>query len=251
MRDTGATAIKALFVIFDKPPYAIIARKSRGIAVPRDLEGKKLGAPSADPAAAQWPIFAKVNGIDAAKVMLENVGVPVRDPMLAAGEVDAITCSSFTAYVNLKDRGVPADDLALLPMADYGVVLYGDAIMVAPNFAEAKPDAVRAFLRAYLRALKETVPNPARAIEAVLHRSEGAKTDVELERLRMAIRDNIFTPAVRANGYGAIDPARFAAGIDQIALTYSFKAKDKAVEAFDQSFLPPATERKVSESASR
>jgi NitT/TauT family transport system substrate-binding protein len=249
-RDSNpGTPIKAVFVVFDKPPYAIIARKSRGIVAPKDLEGKKLGAPSADPTFAAWPIFAKVNGIDAAKV--EDVGLPVREPMLAAGEVDAITGGSFTAYVDLKDRGVPPDDLVLLLMADYGVELYGDAIMVSPNFAQEKPDAVQAFLRAYVKALKDTVSDPARAVEAILRRNDATKKDIELERLRMAIRDNIVTPAVKANGYGSVDPERFAAAIDQIALAYHFKAKDKAVAVFDPSFLPAAAERRVNESASR
>jgi NitT/TauT family transport system substrate-binding protein len=251
-RDSNpGTPIKALFVVFDKPPYAIIARKSRGIVAPKDLAGKKLGAPSTDPAFAAWPIFAKVNGIDAAKVAIENVGLPVREPMLAAGELDAITGSSFTAYVDLKDRGVPPDDLVVLLMADYGVELYGDAIMASPKFAQEKPEAVRAFLRAYVKALKDTVRDPARAVEAVLHRSDAAKKDIELERLRMAIRDNIVTPAVKANGYGSIDPERFAAALDQLALTYHFKAKDKAAAVFDPSFLPPAAERRVNETASR
>ncbi len=237
------TPIKALFIVFDKPPYAIIARKSRGIVTPKELEGKKLGASSAGSSFAQWPIFAKLNGIDAGKVTIENVGAPVRGPMLAAGEVDAITGCSFTSYVDLKDHGVPPDDLVLLLMADYGVELYGDAIMVAPNFAEEKPDAVRSFLRAYVKALKDTVRDPAHAVDAVLKRNDKAKKSTELERLRMAIRDNIVTPAVKANGYGALDPQRLAAAIDQLALAYPFKAKDKAASVFDPSFLPKAAER--------
>ena len=94
--------VKAVFVVFDKPPYALIARKSRGITAPNDLEGKKLGAPTADSSFAGWPIFAKVNGIDTAKVMIENVGLPVLEPMLADGQVDAITGCSFTAMSILK-----------------------------------------------------------------------------------------------------------------------------------------------------
>jgi NitT/TauT family transport system substrate-binding protein len=159
--------------------------------------------------------------------------------MLADGQVDAITGCSFTSYVDLKNRGVPADDLLVLLMADYGVELYGDAIVVAPNFAQEKPEAVRAFLRAYIKALKDTVRDPTRAVDAVLRRDASTSKDVELERLRLAIRDNILTAAVIASGYGAIDPERFAAAIDQIALTYHFKAKDKAADVFDSSFLQP------------
>ncbi len=250
-RDAGKMPIKAVFIVFDKPPYAVIARGSRGIAVPGDLLGKKVGAPAADPAFAQWPVFAKINGIDTAKVAIETIGSPVREPMLAAGEVDAIIGCSFTSYIDLKARGVPADDLVLLPMADYGLELYGDAIMVAPAFAQDKPAATRGFLRAYLKALRETVRDPASAVEAVLRRDDGASKAVELERLRMAIDDNIVTAAVKANGYGGVDPARFAAAIEQMALVHPFKAKAKAAEVFDPSFLPSAAQRNVSEAASR
>jgi NitT/TauT family transport system substrate-binding protein len=241
--DNPALPIKALFVVFDKPPYAIIARKSRSIAAPKDLEGKKLGTAAADGSITPWPIFAKVNGIDAAKVVVETVGLPVREPMLAAGELDAITGCAFTSYVDLEAGGVPADDLAVLAMADYGVELYGDAIMAAPKFLAEKPEAARGFLRAYLQALKDTLRDPARAVEAVLRRNDAAKKDIELERLRLAIRDNIVTRAVKANGFGGVDPVRFAAAIKQLALAYRFNAKDKAADAFDPSFLPSAAEQ--------
>ena len=251
LRDQSATGIKAVFVVFDKPPAAIIARRSRGIAAPGDLAGKTLGAPSGEPATARWPIFANATGIESAKVKVENVGRAVRDPMLASGEVDAVTGSSFTSYIDLKDRGVPQNDLVVWLMADYGVELYGDAIMASENFAAERPDALRAFLRAYVKALQDTVRDPAGAIEAVLRRSDGAKKDVELARLRMAIADNIVTPAVRTGGFGAVDPTRFAAALDQLALIYSFKAKDKAADSFDPTFLPPAAERSISNTASR
>ena len=85
----------------------------------------------------------QANGIDASKVTIENVGFPVREPMLAAGQVDAITGFSFSFFINLKDKGVPVDDIAVLLMADYGVDLYGNAIIVNPKFAAEHPDAVQ------------------------------------------------------------------------------------------------------------
>jgi NitT/TauT family transport system substrate-binding protein len=237
--------IKAVFIVYNRPPYAVISRKSRGVTKPKDLEGKKLGAPAGDPAYAQWPIFVQANGIDASKVTIENIGFPVRVPMLAAGQVDAITGISFSSFINLKDKGVPLDDIVVLLMADYGVNLYGSAIIVNPKFAAEHPDAVKGFLRAFLKGLKETVKSPASAVELVLKRNDTAKKATELERLNMAIRDNIVTLEVKANGYGGIDNARFAGAIDQIALTYKFKAaKPKPEDIFDTSYLPSAADRK-------
>ena len=239
-----ASPVKAVFMVYNRPPYAVIGRKSRGIVKPKDLEGKTLGAPSAGGAFAQWPIFAQVNSIDVTKVAIENVSFPVREPMLAAGQVDAITGYSFTSYVNLKDKGVPVDDVVVLLMADYGVVLYGNAILVNTKFAAEHPDAVQGFLRAFLRGLRETVKQPAVAIESVLKRNGQARKNVELERLNMAIRENIVTPEVKANGFGGIDEDRFARALEQIALTHKFKVKPKPDDIFDSSFLPAAGARK-------
>jgi NitT/TauT family transport system substrate-binding protein len=235
--------IRAVFMVYNKPAFAIIGRKSRGVITPKDVEGRKLGAPPADAAYAQWPIFANVNGIDPAKVTIVNVGVPVREPMLASGEVDAITGLSFSSALDLKQRGVPPDDINVLLMADYGVELYGSAVLVNSKFAEEKPDAVRAVLRGLVNGLNETVRSPFTAVESVLRRNDAASRAVELERLRMAIQDNILTDEVKANGYGGIDEARFERGIDQLGLAYSFKAKPKSGDVFDPSFLPSAAER--------
>jgi NitT/TauT family transport system substrate-binding protein len=62
----------------------------------------------------------------------------------------------------------------------------------------------------------------------------------------MAIRDNILTLEVKANGYGAVNMDRLAKSIDQIALTFDFKnGKPGGADIFDASFLPPAAERQA------
>ena len=58
----------------------------------------------------------------------ENVGFPVREPMLAQGEVDAVFGFAMSTYINLTSRGVPADDIVVMLMSDYGVDLYGNTI---------------------------------------------------------------------------------------------------------------------------
>ncbi|HEY5305620.1 MAG TPA: ABC transporter substrate-binding protein [Pseudolabrys sp.] len=246
-RDANPDApVIAVFILYNRPPYAVIGRKSRGINTPKDLEGKRLGAPADDSAFAQWPIFVKANGIDASKVTIENVSFPVREPMLAAGQIDAVTGRSFATYIELKDKGVPVNDITVLLMSDYGVELYGSAIVANTKFATANPEVVKGFLRAFLKGLKETVKSPAAAIETVLKRDNTARKELELERLKMAIAQNIVTPEVKADGYGGITSARFERALGQLALTYKFKAsKPKVGDYFDASFLPPPAERKI------
>jgi NitT/TauT family transport system substrate-binding protein len=245
-RDLHPTApLKAVFMIYNKPPFAIVARKSRGVTEPKQLEGKRLGAPPAGVTFAEWPLFAKLNNVDVSKVTIETIGIPVRAPMLAAGQLDAALGYSFRLYIDLKDRGVPLDDIVLMPMANYGLKLYGSTVIMNTKFAAEKPEVVKAVLNAILKGLKETVRNPAEAVDSIVRRDDTVKREVELERLRMAIRDNIVTPEVKSDGFGAVNFQRLGESIDQIGLTHTFKHKPKAEDIFDASFLPPASERKV------
>jgi NitT/TauT family transport system substrate-binding protein len=193
----------------------------------------------------QWPIFARLNEIDTAKVAIENIAVPVRVPMLAAGQLDAVAGYAYRLYIDLKDRSVPVGDIVQLQMPDFNLKLYGAAILVNTKFAGEHPDAVRRFLRATVRGFRDVIRSPGAAIEPVLRRDDQARKEVELERLRLMIRENLVPAEVRAHGFGAIDSQRMEEAIAQIALAYTFKARPKADTIFDPAFLPPASERRA------
>ncbi|MBN9023528.1 MAG: ABC transporter substrate-binding protein, partial [Rhizobiales bacterium] len=176
---------------------------------------------------------------------IENVGFPVREPMLATGQVDAITGFSFSSFINLKANGVPVDDISVLLMADHGVDLYGNTIIVSPAFAEKNPEAVKGFLKALNKAIEETIADPEAAVKYVVAANPVVDEATELERLKMAIDQNIVTDEVKKNGLGAVEADRLASAIDQIGLTFTYTAKPTAAEAFDASFLPDAAERMI------
>lgn len=237
--------VKAIFMIYNAPPFAIVGRKSLGVNTPKDLEGKILGAPAPDGAYAQWKAFVKANGIDASAVTIENVGFPVREPMLAQGKVDAITGYAFSSFINLKANGVPEDDISVLLMREHGLDLYGNVILVNPQFAEENPEAVKGFLRATIKGFQATIADPASAVKHVINHNDVAREEVELERLIMAINQNIVTDEVQANGLGGVVIERLQRSIDQIADTYEFENRPAVFDVFDSSFLPDPSERMV------
>ena len=220
--------VKAVMMVYDTPAFSVISLKKSGIKGPKDLEGKVLGAPAADGAYAQWPIFVKANGIDAAKVKIENVGFPVREPMLAQGKVDAITGFWFSSYMNLRANNVAADDIVVLHMRDFGVDLYGNVIVANPDFMRFSPKAVAGFVKATIRGIQDTIRNPESAIDSLMKRNPIAKRDVELERLKLSLSKNFVTPDVQKNGLGAVDMKRLERSIDQIGLT--FKSEEHTSE---------------------
>lgn len=243
-----AAALKAVYVLSNAAGYAIVARRSRGIRSLSDLAGKTLGFVENEPAIAFWPALARLNGLtgaDDGKVQLQRIGAAVREPMLSAGQLDAVTGHAWLAPINLRDHGIPAGDLAVFRYADYGIAAYGLAIVVSPKFAAEQPEAVRGFLRAFNVALRMTLKDPAGSIADVLARMNGGNRDLELTRLKTIIRDDILTDEVQRNGLGGIDPQRFSLALDQLSEGLKLRARPAPADIFDASFLPPPESRRL------
>ncbi|MEO1638463.1 MAG: ABC transporter substrate-binding protein [Pseudomonadota bacterium] len=235
--------VKAVMMVYDKPPFAIVGRKSLGVEAPADLEGRVLGAPPPDGAWAQFPIFAAENDLDVDAITVEPVGFPTREPMLAEGQVASVTGFSFSSTLNLKRLGVPEDDISVILMADYGVDLYGNAIIVNTDFAAANPATVTDFLTAVAGGWKAAITDPEAAVTALIARNPAADPALETERLQMAIDANVLTDFVMTNGMGTIDANRMANAIEQTKSVYEFTAEPMMDLYFDASFLPPAEAR--------
>ena len=240
-----APPVKAVFVLFNRAPYAIVARKSRGIQLLPDLDGKTVGVADSDLSMRLWPALAQQNGINASRVKFHKISAAVREPILSAGQVDAVAGFSYLSAVNLRDRGVPGADLVVLRYADYGCEAYGFAVVVNPAFAAAKPDAVKGFVRALIAGINATVREPARAAEEAASRIDDGDRNLELDRLRIVLADNIVTDEVRRNGLGGIDPARLDRSIGQIAQDFKFRKRPAVGDVFDDQFLPPLAGRLI------
>ncbi|MFN4099089.1 MAG: ABC transporter substrate-binding protein [Pararhodobacter sp.] len=230
--------VTAVMMMYDVPAFAIVGRRSLGIETPADLEGRRLGAPPPDGAWAQFPVFAEAQGLDVSQITIEPVGFPTREPMLAAGEVDAVTGFSFTSSLSTMRLGVPEDDIVIMLMADYGVELYGNAIIVNTDWAEANPELVTGFLRAVANGLRDAAADPEAGVAAIAARNPALDSDLEVARLNMSLRDNILTPWVMENGLGGIDAGRFETSLEQIGMTYEFNTTPDASRYFTDAYLP-------------
>ncbi|MCY4450936.1 MAG: ABC transporter substrate-binding protein [Immundisolibacterales bacterium] len=212
---------------------------------PKDLEGRRLGAPPPDGAFAVWPAFARAAGVDRTKVNVVPVTFREREPALARGEVDAITGYSFSSWLGARAQGLPEDDLTLILMRHHGLDLYGNAIIASPWLVKERPEALASFLRVAVHAYREAFRVPDAAIEALAMHEPGIHIATETERLRLAIRDNFLTDEVRRFGFGAIDNDRLERAMDQLGETWDYLVRPGITDIFDPSFLPPLEERRV------
>lgn len=233
----------AVMMVYNNTPASVMALKKSGIARPADLTGKKLGAPVFDAGRRGFALFAKANQVGS--VQWTAMDPPLRETMLVRGDVDAITGFTFTSLLNLEARGVKAADVVVMPFADHGVKLYGNAIIASPRLIKENPAAVKAFLQAFTRGAREVMADPGAAIAYVKERDGIVNTQLETRRLQLAIATVVNTPDARAEGFGQIAPTRLALMASQVSDVYGTKTRVKPEAVWNGSFLPTAAERHV------
>jgi NitT/TauT family transport system substrate-binding protein len=226
----------AILMVYNNTPAAVLTLKKNNITKPSDLEGKKLGAPVFDAGRRGFPIFAKANGIKS--VQWTSMDPPLRETMLARGDIDAITGFSFTSMLNLEARNVKTEDIVVMPYADFGVKHYGNVIIASPKFLQSNPAAVKAFLSAFAKGAKEVMANPDPAIDYVKQRDGIIDVALERRRLRMAIDAVVASPDARKEGFGVVVPARLKTMATEVSEAFATKTPVNAANVWSDAFLP-------------
>jgi len=237
-------SLKAVFMVYDYPPFAIFSLKKSGIIKPADLAGKTLGAPIFDAPRKTFPAFCKAVGLDPAKVTWQTMDPPLREPMLMRGDVAGISGFYFTSLLNLEKAGVKAEDLTVFKYPDFGVKLYGNAIIISPALAK-KPELVKGFLTAVAKGWKEAIADPKAAIAYVKARDGLIDPALEEKRLKLCVDMCIATPFVKLNGMGEVDKDRLAKAVEETAASFGLSVVPKPEDVFDASFMPAMEDRKV------
>ncbi len=235
----------AIMMVYNNTPAAVLALKKSGIKSPADLNGKKLGAPVFDAGRKAFPIFAKANNLNLPSIQWTAMDPPLRETMLARGDVDAITGFTFTSLLNLNARGVKDADVVVLPYPEFGVKLYGNAIIASEEFMKKNPEAVKAFLRAFTKAAKDVIADPDGSIAFVKQRDAIIDEALEKRRLRLAIDTAIVTPDARAETFGDINPARLALMASQVADAFATKTRIDPDKIWNGNFLPSKEQRNI------
>lgn len=233
----------AVMMVYNNTPAAVLALKKSGIKTPADLNGKKLGAPVFDAGRRAWPIFAQANKIT--NVSWTAMDPPLRETMLVRGDIEAITGFSFTSLLNLEARGVKTEDVVILPYPQYGVKLYGNVVIASEEFLKKNPEQVKAFLRAFTKGVKDVIADPKAAIATVKERDGIINADLETRRLKLALDQTVLTADAKAEGFGAINPARLTLMASQVSDAFNTKQRVNAAAVWNDSFLPAAADRNI------
>ena len=239
-----ADAPLGVYMMFNRPPYTIAVRADGPIRTPKDLEGRTIGGPANDGALRLFPAFARLAGIDAAKVNVVNMTPSLREQMLNRGQVDGIF--GFVNTIRFSARLVNIDaDTAFrwINYGDFGMDLYSNAVVVSRALARGNPAAVAGLVRAINRGTQDMLREPDAAIAALLRKEPLINARVERERLAATVQDEMNHPEIGRIGLGDVTDERLARSIDILAEADQLPRRPAPDEVFSKAFLPPLAER--------
>ena len=220
--------IKALACVYQKAPHTIFFIKGKGIAKPKDLEGKKIAYSPGDAPKQIFPAFAKANGIDESKVSWLSVDPNSKNSALLNYTADAMMTFILTLPV-LQKAARPGDEVGTFVYADHGVDHYSNGLLALEDTIAKKPDMVRRFVGATLKGVEYTLANPQDAI-AIMKKSHPQLNEELAAREMPILKELIVTDFTRQKGLGRMTPEKMKQTRDLMAQYLELKS-DVPVEA--------------------
>jgi NitT/TauT family transport system substrate-binding protein len=235
-----------VYMMWNRPPFAIVAKATSGIKTPKDLEGRVVGGAPGTPTTRMFPVFAKRNGVDLTKVKFQNMAPNLQEPMLIRDQIDAAMVFTITSYFNLvQNRQDPDKDYRWLTFGDYGLDLYSNGMMVSKKLIKENPKAVAGLVRAVNRAALDVAADQNLAMAAVQRFDNLVDMEVERRRLKFSLTNLMVSPENAEVGLGDLKDDRLAAAIAIVVEGYELPRTPQPSEVFDRSFLPSRADREM------
>lgn len=238
-------ALKAVAIQYDLNPNSVMVRRDGPIKRPADLAGRTILGQPFNASRKLFPVFAKAQGFDPSGVKWENVAPDIGDTRFAKGDFDAAAYFFFTGLLNLKARGIGADQLTVFRFSEFGMKSYGNGLVANPKSMAEAPAAMAAFVKASTRGWVDCIADPRAGAAAVKAREPLANEELEFERLKLIVDGTMRTADTRANGWGAATASRLQATIDETASAFDLKGAPTVADLWTDRFLPGAADRRL------
>jgi NitT/TauT family transport system substrate-binding protein len=189
---------KSIAAYYQRTPIVLISPQAKPVTSPRQLlEGVRLGSKKGSATFQGLVALLAANGMQIEQIKLVDIGFGVQ-PLLVK-QVDAIMGFSMNEPIEAESAGMP---VSLMPISDYGVNTYGLTLVANPDFMGQKPELVQGFLRATVRAVAESMKDPAAAVAAVA----AAADEIDARRESKVLEHTIpywKSPQTEASGFGS------------------------------------------------
>ncbi|RSM69436.1 membrane lipoprotein lipid attachment site [Actinoplanes sp. ATCC 53533] len=184
--------IRAIAAVHQQSLVSIVALAGSGIARPKDVEGRKLGAATGSVNQLLFPAYAKLAGIDSTKVQWFNAQPAQLPTLLASGRVDAL--STFLIGVKGIEKAAGGKKAVVQPYSEYLPELFGNGILAPVTITRDRPDLARRFRDAALKGLQYTLDHPEEAAQILKKAQPAADVTAAVGEI------TLMAPYVKASG---------------------------------------------------
>lgn len=236
----------AVHVAFNTTPLTIAVRKDGPIKEAKDLKDKVIIGHPIDAAIEAFPAYAEVGGVDPddIHILRSNASMATNAKDVVDGNVDGVFGFVHTIIAALKGIGIDGrKELHFLEFKDLVPELYGNALMMSPEFIEKYPDAVTGLVAAVNRGIVETLADPEAALNAVEKLAPKFKREVDGPRMMGTLEVEMAHPEGLVHGIGDVDDKRIARSIELMTEACRLPRTPKPEEIFTRAFLPPLDQR--------
>jgi NitT/TauT family transport system substrate-binding protein len=235
-----------VYMMWNQPPFAIVAKKTSGIETIKDFEGHTLGGAQGTPTTRLLPVFVRKNGLEREKIKISNMAPNLQEPMLIKGDIDAALVFNITSYFNLVlNRQDPDKDFKWFSFGDYGLDLYSNGVMVSRKLLASNPKAVAGLVRAVNKAAIAVAKDQNAGMKAAVNYDNLINEAVEKRRLQFSFEKLIVSPEMKEIGIGDIRDDRMTRAIGIVVEGYQLARAPEVTEIFSREFLPPRKDREL------
>jgi NitT/TauT family transport system substrate-binding protein len=199
--------VQAVFSYFSKAPYAFYVTQNSGIHRVSDVANKTIVTSPFTSENIFLPLLFKKNHVPQSSVKILKADPGALNPMLITGKADVMV-----SWVTDKDRyeaqaKKAGKMLNILPWYDAGLEFYSSSIVANEQFIKEKPDVVKRFIAAYVKAIKFTWQHPQKSAEDV-HKIVPEVDVDDAKNTIQSIKGLVYNEVSSKYGLGQFNPQR-------------------------------------------
>ncbi len=233
MRDKGIN-LKMIAVYGQRFDYGILAWKTKGINTPRDLAGKTLGLSPGESPVQYLPAFFGAVGVDEGSIRRIPLEPTVKFTTFRAGRVDAITVLATSLPAPYFDE---REQTSLFLYGDHGLRLLGNGLVVSGDTLRERREALRRFLRATDRGLRDCLADPAECARIAKQWKELANPDLLVKQWQLYV-PLLQSEQTRGKPLGWTSPEAWRESMESLRRLELLKTPTKPEDVYTSELLP-------------
>lgn len=226
---------RAVLMVHQQTPAVISVARDGPIQHAAALRGATLLGHASDVALRLFPLFAAREQLPANTVTVQTADGPMLELLqgMLGGKVAGIFGYATTHTAALAGAGLHAPELLrFLPYATSCGDLYGSALMVSASLLRDAPEAVQRLVQAVRNGITLAQADPKAAIAAA-HALDGRiDREIEAERWRGTLEDDMLCAGPVPASFGKADMARLDRAIGALQQANGWDSRPTAERIF-------------------